>query len=121
MPNVLDVYRGKITIKEVQYEMEIFDTSGDSQLGQDRQLMYHGADCFILCVAVSNKSINSLGEESENGGRLEIRNQLNQGIERFKFEARSVRANTPILLVGTKTDLRASDGNAITNQELKEV
>ena len=59
LPSVLDLYVGEVTIDETVFAMEIIDTSGDAQLSLDRQLMYKDVDCFILCAAVSNKTMNS--------------------------------------------------------------
>ena len=109
VPNVLDVYQGKVTIKDKEFDLEIFDTSGDAQLGQDRQLMYHNTDCFILCTAVSSIQINRAGD---------IRAEMEHGISSFKNEVRSVRQDTPIVLFGTKTDLRTIDEDAISFEEL---
>ena len=45
---------------------------------------------------------------------------MRDNIEKFKNEVRTVCAKTPILLFGTKTDLRADDRDAITHDELEQ-
>ena len=50
---VLDVYRGTKLINKKQVEIEIHDTSGDEHFGVNRKVTYHGADCFMICVAAN--------------------------------------------------------------------
>ena len=55
-PTVLDMYKGKKTLKlgtdrEISYDLEMHDTAGDEHLGQKRSIVYHGTDVFMICVA----------------------------------------------------------------------
>ena len=53
-PTVLDVYRGTKNIKRRQIDIEIHDTSGDENLGVNRQIQYRGADIFMICYAANS-------------------------------------------------------------------
>ena len=99
-PSVLDVYKGTASFLNDEIGLEIHDTTGDDLLSVNRQVIYTKTDCFMLCVSIANRdSFNN--------------------IEKWKAEIRSsVGANTPIILVGTKSDLRAHTAQAISKQEL---
>ena len=85
-PTVLDVYKGTKAVKRRQIDIEIHDTSGDEHLGVNRQIQYKGSDVFIVAVAANNP--DSL-----------------QSVPRWVTEIRSIRPETPILIVLTKGDL----------------
>ena len=55
-PTVLDVYKGTKGINKEQVELELHDTSGDDNLEANRKVQYTGADCFMICIAVNNRS-----------------------------------------------------------------
>mmetsp|Transcript_44676 Transcript_44676/g.59273 ORF Transcript_44676/g.59273 Transcript_44676/m.59273 type:complete len:179 (+) Transcript_44676:22-558(+) len=100
VPNVLDVFRGSREFQGNNLDIEIVDTSGDTQLGTYRQLVYPGTDCFMLCVAVNNRD-----------SMERIRN--------LKAEIKTVNPNAPILLVATKFDTREQSDNPIMTPELE--
>ena len=98
-PNVLDVFRGPKQFEGKQLELEIHDTSGDQHLGVNRQVCYNRTDCFMLCVAINNRT------SFEN-------------INKWRAEIRQVCQETPIILVGTKKDLRGLTNDSLTEQEI---
>ena len=101
IPNVLDVFNGEREIGGQLVQIEIVDTSGDNLLGANRQLVYGGTDCFMLCCAVNNRdSLDALVS--------------------FKAEVRSVNSKAPIVLVGTKTDLRGVEPDCIQAKEIEQ-
>ena len=55
-PNVLDVFRGPKNLDNQEILLEIHDTSGDPHLGVNRQVVFNKTDCFMLCVAVNNRT-----------------------------------------------------------------
>ena len=85
-PTVLDVYKGTKAVRKRQINIEIHDTSGDEHLGVNRQIQYKGADIFIVCVAANapDSLIN---------------------VPKWVTEIRSIRAEAPIMIVLTKSDL----------------
>ena len=94
-PTVLDVFRGPKQFEGKQLELEIHDTSGDQHLGVNRQVCYNRTDCFMLCVAINNRT------SFEN-------------INKWRAEIRQVCQETPIILVGTKKDLRGLTNDSLT-------
>ena len=84
---MLDVYKGKREIDGHYVEIEIVDTAGDYLLGTNRALVYPNTDCFMLCVAVDNR-------------------ETLERVNAFKIEIVTVVPCIPILLIGTKTDMR---------------
>ena len=85
-PTVLDVYKGTKAVRKRQINIEIHDTSGDEHLGVNRQIQYKGADIFIVCVAAN--APDSLAN-----------------VPKWVTEIRSIRAEAPIMIVLTKSDL----------------
>ena len=96
-PSVLDVFRGPRTFEGKQIQLEIHDTSGDEHLGVNRQVSYNRTDCFMICAAVDKP-------------------EMLDNIANWKAEIRQVCPETPIILVGTKIDLRRTTPGAITLQ-----
>ena len=99
---MLDVFRGPKQFEKKQIQLEIHDNSGDPHLGVNRQVCYNKADCFMLCVAINNR--DSL-----------------ESVQRWRVEIRQVCKETPIMLVGTKSDLRASNADCVTLDTLKQL
>ena len=63
------------------------DTSGDPLHTLSRKISYNQADCFMICVAINDRTSY-------------------ENIEQWKDEIRVNCPETPIIIVGTKTDLR---------------
>ena len=99
-PSVLDVFKGPKLFENKEIQLEIHDTSGDRYLGSNRQVCYNKADVFMLCVAVNNQ--------------LSLDN-----VSTWKTEIRQVCPNTPIMLIGTKSDLRPVTQNHVTRDDLQ--
>ena len=96
-PNVHDVYKGTKQFEGQQIELEINDVSGDTHLGINRQVCYRRTDCFMICVALNNcMSI--------------------QNVKKWCDEIRLVCPDAPIILVGTKSDLRVE----VSGSDLKQ-
>ena len=82
-------YKGTRKVANQDVSVSIYDTSGDPNLGRNREAFYEGTDCFMLCVAVNNRE--SL-----------------QAVQTFAAEIKKVCPRASILLIGTKTDLPAA-------------
>ena len=100
VPTVIDVYKGSHNINGNKVEVNIIDTSGDELMGDNRETVYGGADCFMLCTAVDNRD------------SLEF-------VTNFRTEIRNI-SKAPILLVGTKTDIRDENSDCISTEELNQ-
>ena len=66
---------------------QVHDTSGDPHLGVNRSISYHGASVFMLCVPLNQ-------------------HDMLEGVDAWVKEIRQVSPDAPIILVGTKSDLR---------------
>ena len=100
-PTVLDVYRGTKNINKEKVDVEIHDTSGDENLGTNRNLQYQDADIFMICVACNDH--DSL-----------------ESVQRWRVEIQNVAPEAPIMLILTKSDLLNAVVNPITIAQLKE-
>ena len=100
-PTVLDIFKGPRAFEGKQITLEIHDTSGDEHLGVNRAVSYNGADCFMLCVAVNNRT--SL-----------------ENVEKWMTEIKQIRPDAPILLVGTKSDLQGPVTEANLRAKMQE-
>ena len=98
---MLDVFKGTREIEGHHVEIEIVDTAGDNLLGTNRALVYPNTDCFMLCVAVNNRVTLDL-------------------VNDFKVEIKTVNPRAPILLVGTKKDMRSDSEGCIPKAELEQ-
>ena len=87
-PTVLDVFKCQRQSHGRGLAVQIIDTSGEPHMTQQRSLLLSGADVVMICV--------STGDE-----------KMPTSVKDFNIEARNVCGNnTPMVLVGTKTDLR---------------
>lgn len=80
-------------------KLEIGDTAGRQEFNSLRPLSYAEANCFLLCFSVARPAT------------------LKAVAERWLPELRTIAPSTPIVLVGTQSDLRlngsaAARGNA---------
>ena len=100
-PNVQDVIKGPKQFEGKQIELEIHDTSGCPSLGVNRQVCYNKTDCFMLCVALNSQA--SL-----------------ENVMKWRTEIRQVCPDAPIILVGTKADLRGIPVDSVSGQDLKQ-
>merc|ERR1719469_616438 len=96
IPTVSDTYGGSVEYDNKEVKLAIWDTSGQAEYANVRPLSYNGANVFIICFSLADKL--SLKAATTN------------------WVAELIRlgpANTPIVLCGTKGDLRdevAADG-----------
>ncbi|CAG0900967.1 unnamed protein product [Cyprideis torosa] len=104
VPTVFDNYSGEVLLDGTKHKVTLWDTAGQEEYSSLRQLSYKHTQIFLLCYAVnSDASFENI---------------------RLKWipELRHCNPRTPILLVGTKTDLRdaAEQGNAAGGDSGKE-
>ena len=92
----MDIHKGDKNFKNQTITLEVHDTSGDPMHEVSRKVSYNQTDCFMICVAINNRT-----------------SYIN--IEQWKEEIRANCPDTPIIIVGTKKDLRKSEANAITS------
>ncbi|XP_071494802.1 ras-related C3 botulinum toxin substrate 1-like [Diadema setosum] len=87
-PTVFDHYAMKTMVDDVRVSLSLWDTAGQDTYAQVRPLSYANADVFLVCFSTVN---------------IDSRDNVSL---KWVPEVRQHQPNTPIILVGTKTDLR---------------
>jgi len=93
VPTVFDNYNTKAVVEGTAVDLVLFDTAGDAEYDSIRPLNYAETGVFLICFSVVNpKSAEGV-------------------IKKWVEEIRGVGncAETPIVLVGTKIDLRTNE------------
>ncbi len=90
VPTIFDNYSANITIGEDTCQLLLFDTAGQEEFETLRKISYSETDVFIICFSVVQPS------SFANVEQLWIN------------EIRQSNKSAPIILVGTKTDLRGN-------------
>ena len=89
-PLVYDKYTGVMAVGDQRTLLEVWDTTGQESYDGLRQLSYPETDVFIICFSVDcPKSLEN------------VRAKWHPEVQRYC-------PNTPIILVGTKVDLRGN-------------
>jgi len=91
VPTVFDNYVVNLTAGDETIELGLWDTAGQEEYDRIRPLSYGNADVFLLCFSVV--------------GPTSYENVTSKWFN----EIRHYCPQTPILLIGTKTDLRNDD------------
>ncbi|XP_034187439.1 ras-like GTP-binding protein RhoL isoform X1 [Osmia lignaria lignaria] len=104
VPTVFDNYAGTIYIDGQEFDMTLWDTAGQEDYERIRPLSYPNTDCFLICFSVNS---HTSYENVANKWHPEIKHHC---------------PNTPIVLVGTKGDLRNVENvDTITLKECKKM
>ena len=88
IPTVFENYESKITVNDEEIMFSIWDTAGQEGYARIRAVSYPDTDIFIICFSVSD--------------RKSFRNVT----DLWYLEIQHHCPNIPIILVGTKADLR---------------
>eukprot|EP01115_Flamella_aegyptia_P007512 TRINITY_DN3116_c3_g1_i1.p1 TRINITY_DN3116_c3_g1~~TRINITY_DN3116_c3_g1_i1.p1 ORF type:complete len:199 (-),score=26.87 TRINITY_DN3116_c3_g1_i1:246-842(-) len=96
VPTVFDNYTANAIVDSQPINLGLWDTAGSDEYNTLRPLSYPGTDVFIICFALSSPS----SFES-------VKTKWHPEVTHFN-------PKTPIILVGTKLDLR-DDGNLINS------
>ncbi|XP_012235619.2 ras-like GTP-binding protein RhoL isoform X1 [Linepithema humile] len=88
VPTVFDNYVDNICVGGHQFEMTLWDTAGQEDYERLRPLSYPNTDCFLVCFSVSARS------------------SFENVASKWHPEIKAHCPNVPIVLVGTKADLR---------------
>jgi len=98
VPTVFDNYEATIIVEGKEVKFSLWDTAGQEGYARIRTLSYPKTDIFLLCYSVVNPP-----------SFVNVK-------DRWYTEIKHHCPNTPILLVGTKVDLR---DDAATLEELQ--
>lgn len=87
-PTVLEAYQGVTSFRGREVIVDIFDTAGHEDFQRVRPISYNKADVIIICFSLVDK------------------NSLTNACTTWYREVRQLGPKCPIILVGTKLDLR---------------
>jgi Ras-related C3 botulinum toxin substrate 1 len=88
VPTIVDTYSALVNNKGHQYNLHVWDTAGQEDFDHIRALSYISTDIYLVCFSVVSRN--------------SFENAKTKWIEELKHHSPKV----PIILVGTKTDLR---------------
>jgi len=100
VPTVFDNYTANALVDGQPVNLGLWDTAGSQEYDQLRPLSYPGTDVFVICFSIDDhETFNSVRSKWEN-------------------EISMHAGGTPIILVGTKMDLRKpGDSKFVTHEE----
>ncbi|XP_077294609.1 ras-like GTP-binding protein RhoL [Arctopsyche grandis] len=93
IPTIFDNYAEYMTVDGKKFKITFWDTAGQEDYERLRPLSYPNTDCFILCYSVNSRA-----------------SYENVNLKWFP-ELKKFSPMTPIILVGTKKDLRVPNIN----------
>ncbi|VVC33907.1 Small GTPase superfamily, Rho type,Small GTP-binding protein domain,P-loop containing nucleoside [Cinara cedri] len=99
VPTVFDNYSDNIILDGQEYNMCLWDTAGQEDYERLRILSYPNTNCFLLCYSVDNRS------------------SFENIASKWYPEIKRCCSNTPIVLIGTKTDLRLKNPDGCVTRE----
>jgi small GTP-binding protein len=103
VPTVFENSSCKITFKKLEYRVQLWDTGGQEELVNVRQLSYPSTDMFLVCFSVVDR------DSFQNIKAL------------WAAEINDCMVCPCFLLVGCKTDLRDQVANSVTPIEGREM
>jgi len=92
VPTVFDNYEAQVLVEDTEVTFSLWDTAGQEGYQRIRVLSYPKTDLFLVCFSVAN--------------RHSFENVSDTWMRELKHHC----PHTPIILVGTKIDLRKSGG-----------
>lgn len=104
VPTIFDNFAGTLCVDGQEFDMTLWDTAGQEDYERIRPLSYPNTDCFLVCFSVNSRN--------------SYENVANKWQPEIKYHC----PKTPIVLVGTKGDLRnAENADTITPKECKKM
>jgi small GTP-binding protein len=103
VPTVFDNYSSRITVDEVEYDVQLWDTAGQEDLETIRCLSYPDTDIFILCFSVTEK--------------ISLNNVQSMWLPELKRYA----TKPQLMLVATKADLRGSENEQVSKADAEKM
>jgi len=99
VPTVFDNYEATVLVEGKEVVFSLWDTAGQEAYARIRTLSYQKTDIFLLCFSVASRT---------SSGNI---------TDTWMPELRHHCPKTPIILVGTKTDLRKEQGEVVSQEE----
>lgn len=88
VPTVFDNHACTINVDGKDYSLTLWDTAGQEDYERLRPLSYPNTDCFLLCYSIDSRT------------------SFENVLSKWTPEIRHFSPHVPIVLVGTKSDLR---------------
>lgn len=88
VPTVFDNHACNIAVDGCDYALTLWDTAGQEDYERLRPLSYPNTACFLICYSISNRT------------------SYDNVLSKWWPEIRHFQPHVPIVLVGTKSDLR---------------
>jgi len=98
---VIDAYKGMTKHKGDAVELDVYDTAGQEDFSRVRPISYNGTSVFIICFSL-------ISEDS-----------LENACTKWYREVKQLGPRCPLILVGTKSDLRDEFLNSGNPQKQK--
>lgn len=99
VPTIFETYTVKLTAGGKEVSLALWDTAGQEDYDRLRILSYPQTDIFLICFSLDS--------------RVSFENVRSKWRREIKLHAPSV----PVILVGTKLDLRGSSSESISKAE----
>ncbi|XKL64272.1 hypothetical protein PGB90_004358 [Kerria lacca] len=103
IPTVFDNFPLSLTIDGIEYDVTLWDTAGQEDYERLRPLSYTNTDCFLLCFSIGNRS------------------SFDNIVQKWYPELKHYCPKVPIILIGTKSDLRETGDDVVSNGEGKKL
>eukprot|EP01139_Manchomonas_bermudensis_P023541 Amastigsp_a841236_456.p1 type:complete len:189 gc:universal Amastigsp_a841236_456:637-71(-) len=104
VPTVFENYVAELTVDGVPVELSLWDTAGQEDYDRLRPLSYTDTDVVVVCYCVTRP---------ETLKNVELK---------WRAEVRNYCPDVPVLLVGTKTDLKGTPGaDGVSSAEVQKV
>ncbi|XP_050406790.1 ras-like GTP-binding protein RHO isoform X2 [Patella vulgata] len=103
IPTVFENYVADIFVDNQHVELALWDTAGQEEYDRLRPLSYSNNDVVLMCFSLDNKD------------------SLDNVSEKWKPEVSHYMPRVPIILVGTKKDLRTGSKSKKSNSDVEQV
>jgi len=103
VPTVFDNYTAPLVVEGQPVEMGLWDTAGSDEYSDMRVMSYPDTNVFLICFDLTSR-------ESYNNVKTKWRPEID-----------AFSKDIPVLIVGTKLDMRANAPGAISEEEGKKL
>jgi len=101
IPTIFDNYAATVMVDDIPVSLALWDSCGQSSYDNLRKLSYSQTDVFLITFSLTNRT------------------SFENVKSKWSYEIKEFNPSTPIILVGTKLDMRdsAAPGTTVSHQE----